>query len=69
MDSVTLSSDYQFVIPREMRERLALEPGAKITVIEKSGILYLIPERPPAGYRGVAHGTRASELRDKTERL
>jgi AbrB family looped-hinge helix DNA binding protein len=69
MTTVTLSSKYQLVIPRAVRERLDLEPGAKLTVIEKSGILYLVPERPLAELRGVARGTRRKGLRDKKDRL
>ena len=69
MHSVTLSTKYQLVIPREVRERLDLEPGAKLTVIEKGGVLYLIPERPLAELRGVARGTRRKGLREKQDRL
>lgn len=69
MNSVTLSTKYQMVIPRELRERLSLHPGSKITVIEKGGILYLIPERPMSEFRGVARGARTDELRDKKDRL
>jgi len=69
MNTVTLSTKYQLVIPREVRERLALEPGARLTVIEKGGILYLVPERPIAEMRGVARGTRRKGLRDKKDRL
>ena len=69
MTTVTLSSKYQLVIPRAVRERLDLEPGAKLTVSEKSGILYLIPERPLAELRGVARGMRRKGLRDKKDRL
>ena len=38
MNTVTLSTKYQLVIPREARDRLALEPGARLTVVEKGGI-------------------------------
>ncbi len=69
MNTVTLSTKYQLVIPREVRERLDLEPGAKLTVIEKGGVLYLIPERPLAELRGVARGTRRKGLREKKDRL
>ena len=69
MNSVTLSTKYQLVIPREVRERLDLKPGAKLTVIEKGGVLYLIPERPLAELRGVARGTRRKGLREKKDRL
>ena len=69
MNTVTLSSKYQLVIPRDVRERLDLEPGTKLTVIEKSGILYLVPERPLAELRGVARGARRKGLREKKDRL
>jgi AbrB family looped-hinge helix DNA binding protein len=69
MNTVTLSSKYQLVIPRDVRERLDLEPGTKFTVIEKGGILYLVPERPLAEMRGVARGTRRKGLREKKDRL
>ena len=69
MKTVTLSSKYQLVIPREVRERLDLAPGAKLTVIEKGGVLFLVPERPLKELRGVARGTRRKGLREKKDRL
>jgi len=69
MNTVTLSSKCQLVIPREVRERLDLEPGTKLTVIEKGGIIYLVPERPLDELRGVARGTRRKGLREKKDRL
>jgi AbrB family looped-hinge helix DNA binding protein len=68
MRSVTLSTKCQLVIPREIRDRLELEPGSKLTVIEKGGILYLVPERPIEELQGIARGTRRSGLRDKQDR-
>lgn len=68
MQTVTLSSKYQLVIPRAVRERLELSPGMKLTVIEKGGVLYLVPERPLPELRGVARGTRRRGLRDKKDR-
>ena len=69
MNTVTLSTKYQLVIPRDVRDRLELEPGAKLTVIEKGGILYLVPEKPVAEMRGVARGTKRKGLREKKDRL
>lgn len=68
MQTVTLSTKYQLVIPREVRQRLALEPGTQLTVIEKGGILYLVPERPIEDMRGVARGTKRKGLREKKDR-
>jgi len=69
MKTVTLSTKYQLVIPREVRERLDLEPGVKFTVLDKGGVVYLVRERPLAEYRGLARGARRTGLRDKKERL
>ena len=44
METVTLSSKYQLVLPRGARERLRLRPGMRITVLDKGGVLFLVPE-------------------------
>jgi AbrB family looped-hinge helix DNA binding protein len=69
MDTATLSTKYQLVIPRGARERLRLRPGMRFTVMDKGGVVYLVPERPIRKLRGVAKGTTARDLRDKRERL
>ena len=69
MQTVTLSSKCQLVIPREVRDRLDLEPGMKLTVIDKGGIIYLVPERPIAELKGIARGTKRKGLREKKDRL
>lgn len=68
MQTVTLSTKYQLVIPREVRQRLELEPGTRLSVIEKGGILYLVPERPIEEMRGIARGTKRKGLREKKDR-
>ena len=68
MQSVTLSTKYQLVIPRDVRQRLELEPGMRLTVLEKGGIVYLVPERPIDEMRGVARGATRKGLRDKKDR-
>ena len=69
METVTLCSKYRFVVPREMRERLKLRVGMRITVIEKGGVLILVPERPLRAYRGIARGVRRRALREKKDRF
>ena len=68
METVTLSTKYQLVIPRDIRRRLELEPGTRLTVVEKGGILYLVPERPIQELRGIARGTSRKRLREKKDR-
>jgi AbrB family looped-hinge helix DNA binding protein len=69
MESVTLSSKYQLVLPRRARERLHVRPGMKFTVISKGDVIFLVPERPARKYRGVAKGTRMRGLREEKDRL
>jgi AbrB family looped-hinge helix DNA binding protein len=69
MESVTVSSKYQLVLPRGVRERLAVRPGSKFTVVTKGGVIYLVPERPIKGFRGIVRGARREGLREKKDRL
>ena len=68
METVTLSSKFQLVLPRGARERLGLRPGMRITVLDKGGVLFLVPERPLRSYRGIARGVGPKGLREKKDR-
>lgn len=68
METVTLSSKYQLVVPRGARERLRLRPGMRITVVDKGGVIFLVPERPLSTYRGIASGVSSRGLREKKDR-
>ena len=69
METVTLSSKYQLVHPRGARERLHLRSGMRITMLDKGGVLFLVPERRMSAYRGIARGTSPKGLREKKDRL
>ncbi len=69
MEIATLSTKYQLVVPRGARERLGLRPGMRFTVLDKGGVLYLVPERPMRSYRGIAAGTQNRDVREKRDRL
>lgn len=56
MDTVTLSSKFQVVIPQAVRERMKLQPGTRFRVLEFGGSVELIPIRPIEEYRGVLKG-------------
>ena len=56
METVTLSSKYQVVIPRSVRNRLGLRPGMKLQVIEYNGRVEFLPVRKPAELRGLLRG-------------
>ncbi len=69
METATLSTKYQLVIPRAIRDRLGLAPGTKLTVLDKNGVIYLVPQRPIRSRRGIARGTSPRGLREKKDRL
>jgi len=40
-----------------------------MTVIDKGGVIFLVPERPVHTYRGIVRGVRRKALREKKDRL
>lgn len=69
MSRVTVSPKFQIVIPRELRERLRLRPGQKITLLERDGIITAIPDQPIEKFRGILKGMPTTGLREKQQRL
>ena len=53
METVTLSSKFQVVIPQKVRERMKLKPGTRFRVLDIGGRVELIPIRPIKEYRGI----------------
>ena len=64
----TISSKFQVVIPKQARERLNLKPKQKLMVIEKDGMLILIPQMSIKSLRGLAAGTKTAGFREKKDR-
>ena len=56
MNTVTLSSKFQIVIPRAIRDELELVPGEKFRVLRYGGRVELIPVRPIKEMRGFLKG-------------
>lgn len=69
MATVTVSSKFQVVIPEDVRAKLKLQAGQKVVVIEKEGVVHLIPLRSIKATRGLAKGVNASEIREEHDRL
>jgi len=63
--TVTVSPKYQVVIPAEVRERLKLKPGQKVAVVEKDGVVHLIPVRRLKELKGMVAGMSSKGLRDE----
>ncbi|MEY4569245.1 MAG: hypothetical protein RLZZ398_684 [Verrucomicrobiota bacterium] len=47
MTASTLSPKYQIVIPKEIRKALKLQPGQRLSVVEKDGHIELRPILTP----------------------
>jgi AbrB family looped-hinge helix DNA binding protein len=56
MKSVTVSSKYQVVIPREVREAMGIKPGTRVQVLQYGNRIELIPVRDPESLRGFLKG-------------
>jgi AbrB family looped-hinge helix DNA binding protein len=56
MKQVTVSSKFQVVIPREVRESMDIQPGTKVQVLQYENRIELIPLREPKSLRGFIRG-------------
>jgi AbrB family looped-hinge helix DNA binding protein len=67
MDTVTLSSKYQIVIPREVREKFNLKPGQKIMFVpyQKSIRLVIVP--PIKEALGMFKGINVDNIREEED--
>jgi len=69
MATVTVSSKFQVVIPEDVRTKLKLQAGQKVVVIEKDGVVHLIPLRSIKATRGLAKGVKARDVREEHDRV
>ena len=56
MTQVTVSSKFQVVIPREVRESMDIQPGTRVQVLQYENRIELIPLREPKSLRGFIKG-------------
>lgn len=68
MSATTVSPKYQVVIPKEIRERLRLRPGQKLTVYESDGKIELVPVPSYDEILGLVPNIKATGYRDKKDR-
>ena len=66
--TTTISPKFQIVIPKEVREKLRLTPKQRLQVLEKGGVITLVPEVPLKSLRGLLKGMSKSDLREKKDR-
>ena len=68
-DWTTLSSKYQVVIPKEIREQAGLEPGQKFLVMLDGETIRLVPQVPLESLYGILKGANTEGLREKVDRM
>ena len=69
MARAVISPKFQIVIPKEIRERLDLKPGQQVALIERQGLITIVPQRPISELRGILKGADTTGYRDKTDRF
>lgn len=70
MRTVRVSPKFQVVIPKELRERLKLQPGQELFIYEIDGQIRLTLPQQLKDLRGIAKGIRWEDNdRDHAERI
>ena len=69
MSMTTISPKFQIVIPKDVREKLRLSPSQRLQVLEKGGVITLVPEVPLKSLKGALKGMSKTGLREKKDRL
>ena len=64
MDVSTVSSNYQVVIPKRVREQFDLKLGQVLQVIALPGRIELVPIRPASLLRGLLEGENTFQRED-----
>ena len=64
MNTVTVSPEFQIVIPKEIREAMKIKSGQKIQMITYGDRIELIPIKPMKEMRGFLKGINTDVARD-----
>lgn len=64
MNTVTVSSKFQVVIPRDLRRLLNIRPGQKLKARIQDDRIELIPEQPMTAARGFLAGIETQVERE-----
>jgi AbrB family looped-hinge helix DNA binding protein len=64
MNTVTLSSKYQFDLPKEIGETFGLEAGDSFEIVSYNNRIELIPIRPIKKMKGIFQGIDTNIVRE-----
>ncbi len=69
MATTKISQQFQIVIPKEVTEKFHLTPSQRLQVVEKGGVITLVPEVPLKSLKGALKGMSKTDLRENKDRL
>jgi AbrB family looped-hinge helix DNA binding protein len=69
LPTVKISSKFQVVIPEDVRKKANVKPGQKVVVIEKDGIISIIPQRNMRDLKGSMKELSTEDIRDEGDRF
>ena len=69
MEETKVSSKYQIVIPKAIRDRANIEAGQKLTVILKGNVISLVPQVLLEELRGFVSAIDTKGLREEEDRF
>ena len=69
MSGTIVSSKYQVVIPKAVRERVGLKPGTRLEIFVEGNSIHLVPVRPLKELYGILKGVDVGEVRDHVDRF
>lgn len=67
MEAVTISSKYQVVIPRKIRDQFGLKPGQKLVFIPYNGTLRVVVAPSLKDARGMFKGISTENIREEID--
>lgn len=68
MRTVVVSSKFQVVIPKEIRENIGLQVGAKLEIITYGNRIELVPVQPMKKLKGIFKGIN-TEIKREEDRI
>jgi AbrB family looped-hinge helix DNA binding protein len=69
METIRVSSKYQVVIPKAVRQELGIQPGQKVTVMAKGRAVEIVPVMDMRAARGKLAGADITHYRDREDRV
>ncbi|HID98674.1 MAG TPA: AbrB/MazE/SpoVT family DNA-binding domain-containing protein [Thiotrichaceae bacterium] len=67
MESITLSQNFQIVIPDNILEKLHLQVGQQFICITENNTIRLIPKNDIQAFRGILKDANPENYRDRPE--